>query len=454
MELYVPEYVRTALSALESAGWESYAVGGCVRDTLLGRAPHDWDLCTAAPPEAVKAAFPGERVLETGIRHGTVTLLTSEGPLEITTFRTEGLYSDSRHPDSVAFVSDVGEDLRRRDFTVNAMAYSPARGLRDDFGGQADLAAGILRCVGDPAERFGEDALRILRAMRFAARYGFTVEENTARAMLDCRELLTRVSPERCFTELKGILCAPGAGTILREFPQVIFTILPELEPMWGFDQHMPEHHQWDVWGHVTRAVDAVEPETVLRLTMLFHDCGKPATFSTDSDTGKSHFYGHPAVGARMADAMLRTLRCDNDTRETVVTLVEHHGDRSEGSVKAVRRLLSQLGEENMRRLKKVRLADAAAHTPETCARMTARATEDQRIVEELLAREGRMTLKSLAVGGAELRALGLEAGPRMGWVLQTLLEDVINETVPNQREALLARAAELVRSGAQSEPE
>ena len=444
MDLAIPAGAAAALDALERRGYESYVVGGCVRDSLLGREPHDWDICTAAAPEEVETVFAGSRVLETGRKHGTVTLLTEEGPLEITTFRKEGTYSDQRHPDSVEFIDDVHEDLLRRDFTVNAMAWSPRRGLRDDFGGQEDLAAGLIRCVGKPADRFGEDALRILRALRFAARYGFAIEKNTAAALRAGRELLCRVSPERIFSELKGILCAPGAGEMLRAFPEVFFVFLPELRPTLGFDQHMPQHHPYDVWGHITRTVDAIDPDPVLRLTMLFHDAGKPGTFTLDPDTGLGHFYGHPALGAEIAEAALRRLRCDNAAREAVTALVEHHDFRSQGSKKAVRRLLARLGEANMRRLYLVTLADAAGHTPETGARMTARAEETRALLEEILAEERCLAVEDLAIGGGDLLALGMAPGPAVGRLLRRLLEEVWDETLPNERETLLRRAAEI----------
>ena len=336
----LPEDAARALKKLESAGWESYAVGGCVRDSLLGIEPHDWDLCTAAPPEAMKKVFAGERVIETGLKHGTLTLLAPSGPLEITTFRTESGYSDCRHPDRVSFVRDIHADLARRDFTVNAMAYSPVRGLRDDFGGREDLRNGVLRCVGDPGERFREDALRILRALRFAARFGLTIEEKTAAALRENRELLRNISPERIFSELKGVLCARGAGEMLLAFPEVFFVILPELAPMRGFDTRRPQNHCWDVWGHTAHAVDAIAPESVLRLTMLFHDSGKPETFRYDAQAGFGRFPGHPAVSARIADAALRSLRCDNAARERVVTLVENHEMRTGHGKKDLRRPL------------------------------------------------------------------------------------------------------------------
>lgn len=437
----LPQDAARALEMLESAGWESYAVGGCVRDSLLGIEPHDWDLCTAAPPEEMKKVFAGERVLETGLKHGTLTLLAPGGPMEITTFRTESGYSDGRHPDSVSFVRDIHADLARRDFTVNAMAYSPVHGLRDDFGGQEDLKNGVLRCVGDPGERFREDALRLLRALRFAARFDLTIEEKTAAALRENRALLSNVSPERIFSELKGILCARGAGEMLLRFPEVFFAFLPELAPMQGFDTRRPQNHCWDVWGHTAHAVDAIEPRTVLRLTMLFHDSGKPETFRFDTKAGFGRFPGHPAISARIADAALRDLRCDNATRERVITLVENHEMRTGHSKKDLRRLLAKIGEENMRDLLLVRRADAAAHAPEAAARLAALADEDERILKELLTERGCLHVKDLAVSGNDLLLLGLKPGAAVGETLARLLDRVLDEEIPNEKEALLAAA-------------
>ena len=444
MTIHVPKNAVEALSALEAAGFESYVVGGCVRDALLGREPHDWDITTAAAPEQVEAVFAGARILETGLKHGTVTLLSGGEPLEITTFRSEGAYSDGRRPDSVTFVMDIHQDLLRRDFTVNAMAYSPLRGLRDDFGGQADLAAGLLRCVGDPDERLTEDALRILRGLRFAARYGFTVEQETDAALRRHRDRLSNVSPERIFAELKGILTGPGAGEMMLAYPEIFFTVFPEMAPMLGFDQHRPQAHQYDVWGHTAHAVDATPPAVILRLAMFFHDCGKPATFSQDPESGKGRFFGHPQLSAAMADAMLRRMRCDNATRETVTALVENHEMLTGHSKKALRRLLVKLGEERLRLLFDVCRADAAAHTPEVFEKRMAVTDSDQKLLDEILADGSCLSLKDLAIGGRELVALGLAPGPEIGAVLHTLLEEVTDEILPNERESLLRRATEI----------
>lgn len=443
MELSLPESVRRALAELEKNGFESYAVGGCVRDCLLRREPQDWDLCTAARPEETAAVFAGERILPTGVRHGTVTLLTETGPLEITTFRRDGDYTDGRHPDRVDFVDGVREDLSRRDFTINAMAYSPLRGLRDEFGGQEDLQRGLIRCVGDPDERFREDALRVLRALRFAARYGFEIEDSAAAAIRRGCGLLKNVSRERIFSELRGILCGAGAGEMLLSFPEVFFAVLPEMEPMLGLDQRMPDRHLWDVWGHTARAVAAAPPESILRLTMFFHDSGKPAVFDPDPDTGRGRFYGHAIAGAALADRALRSLRCDNHTRETVVALVGSHSMHTGHRKSDLRRLLSRLGERDFRRLLQVRRADALAHAPGARDALLALADEDERLLGEILSEGGPLRVTELDAGGGDLAALGF-SGPVLGQTLRRLLDEVLDGALPNDREALLSRAQEM----------
>jgi len=437
----VPTHAAFALNALEAAGFESYIVGGCVRDSLLGREPQDWDICTAARPEETLAVFAGQRLLPTGLQHGTVTLLTDGGPLEITTFRTESGYSDGRHPDSVAFVSSIREDLSRRDFTVNAMAWSPRRGLVDPFGGQADLAAGVLRCVGEPERRFGEDALRILRCLRFAGRYGFSIHGDTAAALLSCRSLLERVSAERIFSELRGILCGAAAGDMLRQFPGVFFAVLPELEPMLGFDQRYPRAHHLDVWGHTAAVVEAVPPTPVLRLAALLHDCGKPACYVWDERLGRGRFHGHPEAGAALADSLLRRLRCDNATRETVCTLVALHQHRCDDSPRAMRRLLAKYGRETLSLLWPLRRADALAHAPLFREELLAKAEAEEALFDRVSRESGCLSTAELAIGGRDLLALGFAPGPALGRTLTYLLEQVLDEQLENQREVLLDAA-------------
>ena len=316
----MPCFVRQILERLNGAGFEAYVVGGCVRDALLGRQPHDWDVCTSALPQEVIECFSDYTVHPTGIQHGTVLVIQEGEGVEVTTFRTESGYSDHRHPDQVTFVHSVEADLARRDFTINAMAYSPNRGLADPFDGRRDLEKGIIRCVGEPMQRFQEDGLRILRALRFAARYKFSIEAETSRAMNDCRELLNYIAVERIFQELKGFFSGGSVRGLMLEYREIFAVFLPELRPTFDFDQRNP-NHCYDVWEHTVCAVDNAAPDPVLRLTLLFHDVGKPACFTMDK-AGVGHFKGHDAVSAETAKAALSRLRCDRETLRTVVTLV------------------------------------------------------------------------------------------------------------------------------------
>lgn len=432
MEL--PEDVRFILRRL-GAG---YAVGGCVRDGLCGRVPHDWDFCTPLPPAAVRERFSEFSVLTTGEKHGTVTLLLHGAPYEITTYRVEGAYSDGRHPDSVAFTDRIEEDLARRDFTVNAMAYAEERGLVDPFGGREDLKDGILRCVGSPEERFREDALRILRGLRFAARFGFTIEANTAAAMRTCAPLLKRLSAERVYGELCGILSG-NCRTILTEYASVLAVILPEIEPAIGFEQHN-EHHVYTVWEHTAAAVGAAEPDLSVRLTMLLHDLGKPATFTLGQD-GVGHFYGHAQKSASIADAFFARMKADRATRERVVRLVKLHDTPILPEKKTVRRYLARLGEEDFLRLLAVKRADTAALAPAYAVR-EGEFREIERIFRELKEEAACFALKDLSVDGNDVKALGFR-GREIGDALAFLLDGVLDERFPNEREALLQAARE-----------
>ena len=319
----VPAPALEALERLERAGHAAYLVGGCVRDSLLGRVPGDWDITSSALPEQTEAVFAGERIIETGLKHGTVTVLLGGLPLEITTFRTESGYADHRHPDTVVFTPSLEEDLARRDFTVNAMAWSPARGLVDPFGGRADLERGLIRCVGDPKQRFDEDALRILRALRFAAQLDFAIDPATAAAALALRQSLELVSRERLAVELTKLLCGPAVRRIVTEYWPILALPLPELAPMAGLDQRSP-YHCYDVLEHSAAAAEAVPPDKILRWAALLHDAGKPACFTLD-EQGRGHFFGHAKPGAELARAALTRLRFDKDTVRRVAALVELH---------------------------------------------------------------------------------------------------------------------------------
>ena len=437
--LSIPAYARNALARLTAAGYEAWLVGGCVRDLLLGRRPGDYDVTTAALPEETEAVFAGERVVETGLRHGTVTVVLEGHPLEITTFRVDGGYSDARHPDRVTFTRSLAEDAARRDFTVNAMAWHPDRGLWDGFGGREDLKQGVIRCVGDPETRFREDGLRILRAVRFASALDFIVDPATEAAARHTAPLLGRIAPERLSKELDKLLCGPGVRRVLTGYPDILGVFLPELLPMAGFDQRNV-HHCHDLLTHAAAAVEAAPSDPVLRLTMLLHDIGKPETFSLGED-GQGHFYGHARKSVELAGGVLRRLRYPNRVRERVLTLIRYHDSPLEPDPKAVRRWLNRLGEEAFFDLIAVHRADTLALAPAWHGR-TAGLDETEALARSILAEAPCLTLRELAVNGNDLMALGYE-GPAIGKALRGLLEGVLAGTLPNRREALLAALAE-----------
>ena len=431
----IPSYARTALDRLTAAGHEAWLVGGCVRDLLLGRTPGDYDITTAALPEETEQVFAGERLIETGLRHGTVTVVLEGCPLEITTYRVDGTYADARHPDQVTFTRSLREDAARRDFTVNAMAYHPDRGLWDGFGGRADLEKGLLRCVGDPETRFREDALRILRAVRFASVLGFTLEPATAEAARRTAPLLGQIAPERLSAELTKLLCGPGAGAVLGEYPDILGALIPELGPMVGFDQRNV-HHCHDLLTHTAAAVDNIPPDPALRLAMLLRDVGKPETFSLGED-GQGHFYGHAKRSVELADAILRRLRYPNQIREKAVTLIRFHDAPLTPDPRPIRRWLNKLGEETFFDLIAVHRADTLALAPAYHSR-TAELDRVEALARDILAEAPCLTLRDLAVDGHDLMALGY-AGPALGAALRSLLDGVLEGDLDNTREALLA---------------
>ncbi len=430
----IPEHVKTILSRLEAAGHEAYCVGGAVRDRLLGRAPGDWDVTTSALPEEVSALF-APHALPTGLRHGTVTVKPEGVPgVEVTTYRRDGAYSDCRRPDSVEFTASLEEDLARRDFTVNAMALDLRGALADPFGGGEDLKRGLLRAVGEPEKRFGEDALRILRGLRFAARLGFSIEAGTDRALRACAPLLERIAPERVREELTGVLCGPYAEKVLVSYPDVLGVVLPEIAPSVGFDQRSV-YHCYDVWEHTARAVGAAPSAPVLRWTMLLHDLGKPDTFFLDGE-GRGHFYGHWRKSAEYAGAILDRLRFDRRSRDLILTLVERHDCELPLSEKSVRKNLARYGEEAVRALLAVKRADNLAQAPEYRDRQVLIGQWEDLL--NLVLQEGAcFSLRQLAVRGGDLTALGLR-GPAVGRVLQALLDQVLDGKLPNDREILL----------------
>ena len=437
--MQLPPYVSKTLFALESAGFEAYVVGGCVRDSLLGLTPHDFDLCTNALPEQITAVFVTQTVIPTGIRHGTVTVIAEEHPLEITTYRTEVGYQDHRHPDTVQFVSTIEQDLGRRDFTVNAIAYHPTRGMVDPFGGADDIKQRLLRAVGDPAKRFEEDALRMLRALRFASVYGLEIEQKTKTALLDCAPLLTEIAAERVGAELGRMLSGEYIGKVLFDLYPVLFPILPELKAAQGVDQHSRYHHL-DVLMHILTSVTSADADTTVRLAALLHDIGKPHCFSLD-DRGNGHFYGHAEIGERMARDILFRLRFDKKTIEDVCLLIRYHDTTIERTDKAVGRWMSRLGLPLLRKLLALKRADTMAHAVELMDGRLQELHDINERIDTLLAQQACFSLKDLAVNGSDLMTIGIPQGKAVGECLSWLLDEVMDQHFENEATVLLDAA-------------
>ncbi|MBO5836458.1 MAG: HD domain-containing protein [Oscillospiraceae bacterium] len=435
--MVLPRKVLTCLNKLEENGFSAYVVGGCVRDFLLGLRPHDYDLCTDATPEQIASIFSKHNLVRSGEKHGTIGVVMGSRVYEITTFRTEGGYADSRHPDWVNFVSTVEEDLARRDFTVNAIAYSPSCGYVDPWDGQVDLASGILRAVGDPTVRFREDPLRILRGVRFAVTYNLDVEKRTEKAMLEQVSLMDTLARERVFSELSKLLLEVSAQDLLR-FTPVITQIIPELAATVGFDQHSP-HHRYDVFTHIAHTVAAAPKSLPLRLAALIHDVGKPATFTQD-ESGTGHFYGHAKVGGAMAEEILARLKVSNTLRKQVLFLVGNHMVALMPEKRVLRRHISRCGEHMILMLLCLQEADFASKgTNET----TNHFSEIRALLAEIREEDACLSVKDLAVDGHDLMDLGLAPGPHIGQCLNELLRQVQNETLANTKEDLIAAAKE-----------
>ena len=438
----MPKNVDIAINLLQSAGFEAYAVGGCVRDSLLGKTPNDWDITTSAKPENMKSVFADFHCIDTGIKHGTVTVVIDGKPLEITTFRLDGEYEDNRHPKSVTFTSNLGADLGRRDFTVNAMAYSKKTGTVDLFGGQNDLKNKIIRCVGDPDRRFNEDALRILRALRFASALDFEIEEKTAQSLLKNCALLGNISEERIAKELLKLVCGKGAKRILTDFAPVLFEILPELQPMYK-NSHDNPHHCYDIYEHTLIAVESIDPEPTLRFAMLLHDCGKPAVKKFD-ENGVAHFYGHQRISAEISAQILARLKVSNKFRDEILFLVSNH-DRWElyENTEKMPRYLSKFGLDGVLKLLKVMRADVLAQSPEYRYRLDQIADAEE-TAKNLAAQKPCLSLSELQINGRTLMDIGIPQGRKLGAVLAQLLDEVIDGVTKNTQEALTTRAREI----------
>ncbi len=432
--MQLPEYVAILLEMLEKEGHEAYTVGGCVRDSLLGRTPQDWDITTSASPEEVKRLFP--RTVDTGIQHGTVTVLTRGGACEVTTYRVDGAYRDGRHPEKVQFTHRLEEDLKRRDFTINAMAYHPERGLVDLFGGRADLDNHVIRCVGEPEDRFAEDALRILRAIRFSAQLGFSIENATWKAVEKLRENLRLVSHERIQVELVKLLISdhPQQFRLLYEAGITHF-LVPDFDVCMETTQNNP-YHCYSVGEHTLVMLPLVPPDKVLRLSVLFHDLGKPQTQVADAN-GIEHFPGHGLVSEKIAEAFLKEYRFDNDTIKKVCHLIHYHDYPFRPDAYTVRKALSKVGQPLFLPLLCLMEADTLGKSTFTRQDRLDDLKTIHRIYERILARGECFSLKDLAITGRDLLDLGFSPGPELGKLLNELLERVLEHPEWNSRETL-----------------
>lgn len=442
MKIQLPEKVNQIITTLQSHGYEAYAVGGCVRDSLLGRKPEDWDITTSAAPEETKALF--ERTFDTGIEHGTVTVLLGKEGFEVTTYRIDGEYEDNRHPKEVLFTRNLTEDLKRRDFTINAMAYNYLDGLVDIFGGIKDLENKVIRCVGAAEERFAEDALRILRAVRFSAQLDFEIEEATQGAIKKLTPSLERISAERIQTELVKLLISEHPEKLREAYSMGITkVILPEFDAMMQTEQETP-HHCYNVGEHTIQSLMHVEPDKVLRLTMLFHDTGKPDRKTIDSD-GTAHFKGHGPVSEALTREIMRRLKFDNDTLRKVTRLVLYHDLRMPAAARNVRRAMNKIGEELFPYYMKVRRADTLAQSSYQRQEKLQNLDQIEVIYKEIIDKKQCVSLKELAVSGRDLIQSGISPGPVLGDILEQLLQEVIEEPKKNEREILLERASGLL---------
>ena len=444
INIQMPEKVKYIIDRITAAGFEAYAVGGCVRDSILGRTPQDWDITTSARPEQVKALFP--RTIDTGLQHGTVTVLLEREGFEVTTYRIDGKYEDSRHPTEVIFTPSLEEDLKRRDLTINAMAYNDEKGLVDIYGGLEDIQAQIVRCVGNPLERFEEDALRILRAIRFSAQLGYRIEEKTKGAIRQLAPSLKNISAERIQTELIKLITSPNPDYLRVAFDcGVTKVFLPEFDLAMETEQNHP-HHCYSVGEHTLHALTEVEPDKVLRLAVLFHDIGKPATLTKD-EKEITHFHGHAQVGADITKEVLRRLKFDNDTISGVSKLVFYHdyGNDLKPDMRILRRMVNRIGEDAFPGLFQVKRADILAQSNYLRQEKLARLQQWQQLYQELREKGQCVSLKTMAVTGLDLIQLGMKPGRELGEVLQKLLELVLEEPENNTREFLLARAKEML---------
>ena len=435
IQIQIPEKAKYIIETIQNAGFEAYVVGGCVRDSILGRCPEDWDITTSARPEQVKALF--RRTIDTGIQHGTVTVMLDKEGFEVTTYRVDGKFEDSRHPREVTFTPNLEEDLKRRDFTINAMAYNETEGLIDIFGGLQDIGAKLIRCVGNPEERFGEDALRIMRAIRFSAQLGYEIHEDTEAAIRKLAPTLQKISAERIQVELTKLLISPHPDTLRDAYDMgVTKVILPEFDAMMETPQKH-KHHKYNVGEHTIHALIEIAPEKNLRYAMLLHDIGKPVVRKTD-ENGRDHFKTHGDAGEKMAGQILRRLKFDNDTIRRVTRLVKWHDDRPEGSMRSVRRAVNRIGEDLFTYYLEVQEADMLAQSAYRREEKQERLNRVKASYEKILEEQQCVSLKTLAVTGKDLIEAGYRPGREIGETLNRLLEAVLEDPEKNKKEILL----------------
>lgn len=445
MQIQLPEKVEYIIQTLEAAGYEAYAVGGCVRDSLLNREPDDWDITTSARPQQVKEVFP--RTIDTGIQHGTVTVMMGKEGFEVTTYRIDGEYEDSRHPKEVIFTANLIEDLKRRDFTINAFAYNHRSGIVDAFDGMTDLKNGIIRCVGEAKERFTEDALRMMRAVRFSAQLGYDIEEKTKEAIVELAPNLKNISAERIQVELVKLLQSPHPD-YLRVAYELGMTkvIMPEFDKAMQTPQNNP-HHMYNVGEHLLHTLLGVRPDRSLRIAALLHDIAKPDTETKDYD-GISHFHGHAEVGEEKAAAILRRLKFDNDTINKVKKYVKFHDYKIETTPRAVRRALNKIGKEYFKEVLELKQADMLAQSNYQREEKEDNLRQVTALYEDILQKEECVSLKELSVTGKDIIELGVPQGKQLGAVLQALLEEVLENPQHNTREYLLEKVKQMMAEG------
>lgn len=442
MKIVLPEKVTYIIDTLTEQGFEAYAVGGCVRDTMIGRIPMDWDITTSAKPEQVKALF--HHTIDTGIQHGTVTVMIDHEGFEVTTYRIDGEYEDARHPKEVQFTSNLLEDLKRRDFTINAMAYNDKDGLVDAFDGVGDLERGVIRCVGVAVERFTEDALRMLRAVRFAAQLGFTIEDATREAIVSLAPNIAKVSAERIQIEMVKLLTSKHPDKLRTAYETGLTAVfLPEFDVMMRTPQNNP-HHCYSVGEHTLHALMEIEPDKVGRITMLLHDVAKPVCRTTDDD-GVDHFYGHPQEGSLMAKNILRRLKFDNDTTDRVCRLILCHDDNPPLKERAVRRAVCRNGVNQYPALFAVKRADTLAQSTYKREEKLQYLKEYEAVYNQIMAKKQCLSIKELAVTGTDLIAAGMKPGKVIGETLKELLEYVLENPEDNTKEKLLEQVHKIM---------